>query len=599
MLVGFFMTLIDWTAVSVANPSILAGLHADYESVIWVTSAYGLGFAVPLLVAGRLGDRFGPKNIYLIGLAIFTAASLWCGLSGSIEVLLAARVVQGLGAALLTPQTLLVITRIFPAERRGVATSVWGAAVGVATLAGPLVGGVLIDQLDWQWIFFVNVPIGIIGFGLAVWLMPVLPTNRHRFDVIGVGLSGIALFLIVFALQEAGSNDWAPWIWAILAGGLVMMAAFVYWQSVNRSEPLIPLRVFRDRNFSVSSIGAAVIAFVWTAMVLPVMFFAQVACGLSATRAALLTAPMALAAAVLAPLVGRIVDRSHPRRVIGFGFAVLAISLTWLSMEMTAATPIWRLLLPFTGLGVAMAFIGSPLAATATRNLPPELAGAGSGVFNAARQVGSVLGSASMAALMTWQLSRHMPPGFADATYGRGGAGESASLSTSLRVSYAAAMYHPMLLVAFVALLGVVGALFLIGSQRRQHITATASTDWPKATTRRSLSEELPEFAESGHHGQQLASIGVDFVQAAHDSGRIAQDHVFETVVGVTADSISDLGGVANEHELFDKLERDSGREFTKLFRIEAVIDQIDQAAALVPGRMPHSIFGPGLSGTH
>src|SRR6516165_6538580 len=140
MLVGFFMTVIDWTAVSVANPSIMAGLHADYESVIWVTSAYGLGFAVPLLVAGRLGDRFGPKNIYLIGLAIFTAASLWCGLSGSIEVLLAARVVQGLGAALLTPQAMSTITRIFPPERRGVATSVWGAAVGVGMLAGPLVG---------------------------------------------------------------------------------------------------------------------------------------------------------------------------------------------------------------------------------------------------------------------------------------------------------------------------------------------------------------------------------------------------------------------------------------------------------------------------
>ena len=378
MIVGFFMTLIDWTAVSVANPSIMAAFHADYESVIWVTSAYLLGFAVPLLVAGRLGDRFGPKNVYLVGLAVFTAGSLWCGLSDSIDVLIAARVVQGLGAALLTPQTLLMITRIFPAERRGVATSIWGAAVGVATLAGPLVGGVLIDQLDWQWIFFVNVPIGVISFGLAVWLMPVLPTSRHRFDVIGVVLSGIALFLIVFALQEARFNDWAPWIWAMFAAGLAMMAAFVYWQSVNKNEPLIPLRVFSDRNFSVSSLGVAVIAFVWTAMVLPVMFFAQTACGLSATRAALLTAPMAVATAVLAPFVGRIVDRAHPRPVVGFGFAVLAISLAWLSIDMTAGTPIWRLLLPFTGIGVGMAFIGSPLAATATRNLPPELAGAGS-----------------------------------------------------------------------------------------------------------------------------------------------------------------------------------------------------------------------------
>jgi len=318
-----------------------------------------MGWGLPLLVAGRLGDRFGPKNIYLIGLAVFTAASLWCGLSGSIAVLVTARVVEGIGAGLLTPQTLSVITRTFPAERRGVATSVWGAALGVATLAGPLVGGVLIDQLGWQCIFFVNVPIGIIGFGLAVWLIPTFATNRRRFDLVGVVLFGSALFLIVFALQEAQPNHWAPWIWAMLAGGLIMMAAFVYWQFVNKSEPLIPLRVFKDRNFSVSSLGVAVIAFVWTAMVLPVMFFAQVACGLSAARAALLTAPMALTTAVLVPVAGRIVDRSHPRRVIGFGFAVLAVSLAWLSIEMTAVTPVWRLLLPFTGLGVGIAFITS------------------------------------------------------------------------------------------------------------------------------------------------------------------------------------------------------------------------------------------------
>ncbi len=440
MLIGHFMTLIDWTAVSVANPSIMAALHTDYQAVIWVTSAYLLGFAVPLMAAGRLGDRFGPKNLYLIGLAIFTAASLWCGLSGSIEELVAARVVQGVGAALLTPQILSMITRTFPADGRGVAMSVRGAAVGVATLAGPLVGGVLIDELDWQWIFFVNVPIGIIALGLGVWLIPVLPTNRHRFDVIGLALSGVALFLIVFALQEVRYNDWAPWIWAMFAAGLAVLALFIYWQSVNKSEPLIPLRVFVDRNFSVSSIGVPVIAFVWTAMVLPVMFFAQTACGLSATRAALLTAPMAVATVVLAPVVGRLVDRAHPRRVIGFGFAVLAISLAWLSIEMSAATPIWRLLLPFTGAGVGMAFLGAPLATTAIRNLPPELAGAGSGVFTATRQVGSVLGSASMAGLMDWLVIRQLPPIVTGITVGVGGEGREVVPLAEFRDEFATAM---------------------------------------------------------------------------------------------------------------------------------------------------------------
>ncbi len=170
MMVGFFMILLDSTIVAVANPSIMAKLGTGYDTVIWVTSAYLLGYAVPLLVAGRLGDRFGPKNLYLIGLAVFTAASLGCGLSGSIGMLITARVVQGIGAGLLTPQTLSLITRIFPAERRGVAMSVWGATAGVATLVGPLAGGVLVDALGWEWIFFINVPIGIAGLALALWL---------------------------------------------------------------------------------------------------------------------------------------------------------------------------------------------------------------------------------------------------------------------------------------------------------------------------------------------------------------------------------------------------------------------------------------------
>src|SRR5262245_23710989 len=460
MLVGFFMILVDATIVAVANPSIMDKLGADYDSVIWVTSAYLLAYAVPLLVAGRLGDRFGPKNLYLLGLTVFTAASLWCGLAGSIGMLIAARVVQGIGAALLTPQTLSTVTRTFPPARRGVAMSVWGATAGVATLVGPLAGGVLVDHLGWQWIFFVNVPVGIIGLALAVWLIPVLPTSTHRFDVLGVVLSGIGMFMVVFALQEGQSHDWAPWIWATLAGGIGFMAAFLIWQSVNRNEPLIPLVIFRDRDFSLSNIGVATIGFVVTATFLPLMFYAQAVCGLSPTRSALLTAPMAIATGVLAPFVGKIVDRSHPRPVIGFGFDVLAIAMTWLSIEMTPTTPIWRLALPISAMGVGSGLICAPLAATATRNLPPKLAGAGSGVYNTTRQVGSVLGSAAMAAFMTSRISAEMPPMPAQATQGEGAVTQ---LPAWLHEPFAAAMSQSMLLPAFFALFGVVAAVFLLG----------------------------------------------------------------------------------------------------------------------------------------
>lgn len=460
MMVGFFMILVDATIVAVANPTIMEQLGADYDGVIWVTSAYLLAYAVPLLVAGRLGDVYGPKNLYLAGLAVFTAASLWCGLAGSIEMLIAARVVQGIGAALLTPQTLSTITRIFPPERRGVAMSVWGATAGVATLVGPLAGGVLVGGLGWQWIFFVNVPIGIVGLGLAVRLVPVLPTQPHRFDVLGVVLSGVGMFLIVFALQEGQSRDWEGWVWATGAVGIAVMVAFVCWQAVNTSEPLIPLRIFKDRDFSVANIGVATIGFAVTAMILPLMFYAQMVCGLSPIRSALLTAPTAIASGVLAPVVGRIVDRAHPTPVVGFGFSAMAIGLTWLALEMTPTTPIWRLLLPQLVMGIGMAFIWSPLAATAMRNLPPDLAGAGSGVYNATRQVGSVLGSAGIAAYMTSRIGAEMPGAAGAAPRGEGAVAE---LPEFLHAPFAAAMSQSMLLPSFIALFGVLAALFLIG----------------------------------------------------------------------------------------------------------------------------------------
>jgi EmrB/QacA subfamily drug resistance transporter len=461
MMIGFFMIMVDSTIVAIANPTIMADLHIGYDAVVWVTSAYLLGYAVVLLVAGRLGDRYGPKNLYLIGLVVFTVASVWCGLSGSAGMLIAARVVQGIGAGVLTPQTLSTITRIFPPQRRGVAVSVWGATAGVASLVGPLAGGLLVDGLGWEWIFFVNVPIGIIGLALAVWLVPVLPTQSHRFDLVGVGLSGVGVLLIVFGLQQGQSAGWQPWIWATIVAGAGFVSAFVYWQSVNTREPLIPLDVFADRDFSLCNVGVAITSFASTAMMLPLTFYTQTVCGLSPTRSALLIAPMAIANGVLAPVVGRIVDRYHPRPVLGFGFSVLAIALTWLSFEMAPDTPIWRLVLPFTAIGVGMAFVWSPLTATATRNLPPHLAGTGSAVYNSVRQLGAVLGSAAMAAFMTWRIGAEMPPHASTQDAGDGAI--PLQLPEFVREPFSAAMSQSVLLPAFIALFGIVAALFLVG----------------------------------------------------------------------------------------------------------------------------------------
>jgi hypothetical protein len=242
------------------------------------------------------------------------------------------------------------------------------------------------------------------------------------------------------------------------------MTGFVYWQSICTDEPLIPLGIFRDRDFSLANVAGTVIGFASTAMMLPLMFYTQAVCGLSPTRSALLIAPMAITSGLLAPMVGNMVDRSHPRSVVGFGFSVLAIGLTWLSIVMTSSTPIWQLVLPFIALGVGMAFIWAPLAATATRNLAPRLAGAGSGVYNATRTVGAVLGSAGMASFMTSRITAEMPPMPDGAGFGpSGGKGTALQLPGFLREPFAAAMSQSMLLPGFIALFGIAAALFMIG----------------------------------------------------------------------------------------------------------------------------------------
>lgn len=487
MMLGFFMIMLDATVVSIANPTIMVQLNIGYDTVIWVTSAYLLGYAVVLLVAGRLGDRFGPKNLYLLGLLVFMVASAGCGLANGAAMLIAARTVQGVGAGLLTPQTLSAITRIFPVQRRGTAMSAWGATAGVASLMGPLAGGVLVDSLGWEWIFFVNVPLGVIALALAALFIPELPVDAQRFDFIGVGLSGVGLFLLVFGLQEGQSAHWQPWIWAVLVAGAGFMWAFVYWQSINRRGALIPLRIFRDRDFSLCNVGVAVTAFASTAMMLPLMFYAQAVCGLSPTRSAVLLAPLAIVSGVLSPFAGRIIDRAHPLPVLGFGFSVLAISLTWLSIEMDPSTPIWRLVLPLCVMGAGMAFVWSPLAATATRKLPTDLAGASSGVYNTTRQLGAVLGSAGMAAFMTSRIGAEMPASFLAGLTGSGSVdagvledeGVGLQLPDFAREPFAAAMSQSMLLPAFIALFGIVAALFLVGIAGSMHSDGTPYDEDP------------------------------------------------------------------------------------------------------------------------
>ena len=268
-----------------------------------MTSAYLLAYAVPLLITGRLGDRFGPKNIYLIGLVVFTLASLWCGLSGTIGMLIVARVVQGLGAALMTPQTMAVITRIFPPDRRGAAMGLWGAVAGVATLVGPILGGVLVDGLGWEWIFFINVPVGIVGFVLAWRLVPTLPTHAHRFDILGVVLVGGRH--VPAGVRHPGGRDLRLGrhlgpdhrLGADHRRRRSSSAAFVWWQATTRRSRCCrwPCSATATSRWPTSrSPRSASRHRAWS---LPLIFYFQIVRGLTPTQSALMLVPMAVVSA--------------------------------------------------------------------------------------------------------------------------------------------------------------------------------------------------------------------------------------------------------------------------------------------------------------
>lgn len=475
LVVGFFMLLVDSTIVSVSIPAIMEAFHTDVSAVIWVTSAYLLGYAVPLLIMGRLGDRYGPRTIYLIGLFIFTASSLWCGFAHSIEALIIARGVQGLGAAMMAPQSMAVITRLFPPARRGAAMGLWGATAGIATLIGPILGGVLTDSWGWPWIFWVNVPIGIIGLVAVYVLVPRLPRTAHSFDTLGVFLNGLATFAVVFALQEGQSYDWDWRVWALLAAGGGLFAAFILWQVYNKREPLLPLGLFRDRNFTLANVTVFLMGVMVTSQVFPTMLFLQAARGLTPTQAALLTIPSALLSLVLAPFIGGLTDKFGPKPFLIVGAVSMSAGLATYGLLMRPEPSVLWFLTPsaLTGLGGSM--IWGPLSVSATRGLPVRWAGAGSGVYNATRQLGAVLGSAAIAALIENQLVTRLPQ-----TASKPGMQASGQrLPDVLQGPYSAAMSTAMLLPVTCLGLALL-AVLAIQNARRDHL---ADGDTPHIAT--------------------------------------------------------------------------------------------------------------------
>src|SRR3984893_3734573 len=299
LVTGFFMIMLDTTIVNVAIPAMSAGLKISLDGILWVLNAYILVYAVLLITAGRLGDLYGQRNLFAAGLAIFTIASALCGLSQDENQLIAALVLQGVGGALLVPQTLAILTSLFPPERRGAAFGIWAGVAGLATLAGPTIGGAIVPYVDWRWIFFVNVPIGIAALVATFVIVPDLrPGRSHGWDVIGVLLATAGLFAIVFSLIEGQRYSWGEFAYGvtipeIIAAGVALIVVFVIWERY-QAEPLVPLSLFAERNFAVANWIAAAISFGLLGLILPITIYLQSARGLSALAAGLYPGPVAL-----------------------------------------------------------------------------------------------------------------------------------------------------------------------------------------------------------------------------------------------------------------------------------------------------------------
>src|SRR5229473_2000657 len=407
---GFFMIMLDTTIVYVATPSILSSLHASLDQVLWVFNGLLLKFAVPPIPAGRLGDLFGPRQLFAAGLVVFTAASALCGLSQDANQLIAARVIQGVGAAMLAPQTLTILMAIFPAERRGAAFGITGAVIGVSTVAGPTLGGLIVTNGDWRWIFFLNVPIGIIALVGTFLVIPDVRTARqHRFDWIGVLLSSAALFAVVFGLIEGQRYDWSTitgWLTIpmVIGVGIALFVAFLAWER-RQAEPLVPLGLFRDRNFSLMNWSGTAMSFAMQGIFIPITIYTQSVLGMTPLQSGLTIAPMSLTAGIVAPFAGRLADRFGGKYLLMAGLALFGAGAAIVTALATITSTQTTFILPFVVTGLGLGLVVAPMTTVAMRDIKPVLAGAASGVLNTTRQLGAVVGAAAVGAVLQNRLA--------------------------------------------------------------------------------------------------------------------------------------------------------------------------------------------------
>jgi len=398
---GLFMIMLDNTIVNVALPSIQRELHIGISELEWVVNGYALTFAVLMLTGGKLADLFGRRFIFIVGLVIFTGASLACGLAPSANFLIGARVVQGVGSALMNPATLSIITATFPPRQRGMAIGIWAGVSALALAIGPLVGGLITQHISWGWIFFINVPVGILAIVVARFVIKESrdTSAEQRLDLPGLLTSAIGLFALIYALIEANTYGWtSARILGFFAHAVIGLVAFVVLE-LRQRVPMLDLSLFRNPIFAGANAIMLLVALAMFGVFFYVSLYVQNVLGYSPTQAGATFLPMTLCIVFLAPIAGRFTDRYGPRWLIAAGMTLVAGSLV-IFAQLDLNSTFWNI---FPGLligGAGMAMAMAPTTATAMHAVPVDKAGVGSAVLNSMRQVGGSLGIALMGAIV-------------------------------------------------------------------------------------------------------------------------------------------------------------------------------------------------------
>jgi EmrB/QacA subfamily drug resistance transporter len=412
--VALVMVTLDNLVVTTALPVIRRDLNATLSQLEWTVNAYTLTFAVLLLTGAALGDRFGRRLLFSAGLAIFTLASAAAALAPSIVALDVARAAQGVGGAIVTPLTLTLLSAAVPAERRGLALGAWGGIGGLAVALGPLVGGAIVEGISWQWIFWINVPIGLILAPLALFRLEESQGPYARLDLPGLGLASTGLFGIVWGLVRGNSVGWGSLeIAGSIAAGAVVLALFVLWE-LRASAPMLPMRFFRNRTFTLTNVSSLFMFFgMFGAIFLLAQFF-QTVQGYSPLSAGLRILPWTAMPIFVAPIAGALSDRIGGYRLMAVGLTLQAVGIGWIALVSTPTIAYADLVAPFVLSGVGMALFFAPVANVVLSSVRPEEEGQASGANNAIRELGGVFGVAVLASIFSRYGGYGAPQTFVD-----------------------------------------------------------------------------------------------------------------------------------------------------------------------------------------